>query len=78
TTSLCLQWLDSLELTGKTVIDIGCGSGILAIAALKLCAAKAIVFDIDPQAIQASLDNDERNGVSERLELYLHKDQPEE
>ncbi len=60
TTSLCLQWLDSLDLTGKTVIDFGCGSGILAIAALKLGAAKAIGIDIDPQAIQASRDNAER------------------
>ncbi len=76
TTSLCLQWLDGLDLTGKTVIDFGCGS-ILAIAALKLGAAKAIGIDIDPQAIQASRDNAQRNGVSERLELYLPKDQPE-
>lgn len=77
TTSLCLQWLDGLDLNGKTVIDFGCGSGILAIAALKLGAAKAIGIDIDPQAIQASRDNAQRNGVSERLELYLPQDQPE-
>ncbi|MFP2506407.1 50S ribosomal protein L11 methyltransferase [Enterobacteriaceae bacterium RIT711] len=77
TTSLCLEWLDSLDLAGKTVIDFGCGSGILAIAALKLGAVKAIGIDIDPQAIQASRDNAERNGVSDRLELYLPKDQPE-
>ncbi|ACT08645.1 ribosomal protein L11 methyltransferase [Dickeya chrysanthemi Ech1591] len=76
TTSLCLQWLDGLDLDGKTVIDFGCGSGILAIAALKLGAAHAIGIDIDPQAIQASRDNAQRNGVSERLELYLPKDQP--
>ncbi|MGG2141157.1 50S ribosomal protein L11 methyltransferase [Symbiopectobacterium sp. RP] len=76
TTSLCLQWLDSLDLAGKTVIDFGCGSGILAIAALKLGAAQAIGIDIDPQAIQASRDNAQRNGVSERLALYLPKDQP--
>ncbi|WP_434525834.1 50S ribosomal protein L11 methyltransferase [Photorhabdus asymbiotica] len=76
TTSLCLQWLDSLDLTGKTIIDFGCGSGILAIAALKLGAAHAIGIDIDPQAIQASRDNAERNGVIERLTLYLAKDQP--
>ena len=77
TTSLCLEWLDSLDLAGKTVIDFGCGSGILAIAALKLGAVKAIGIDIDPQAIQASRDNAERNGVSELLELYLPQDQPE-
>ncbi|MFP1736955.1 50S ribosomal protein L11 methyltransferase [Lonsdalea quercina] len=77
TTALCLQWLDGLDLQGKTVIDFGCGSGILAIAALKLGAARAIGIDIDPQAIQASRDNAQRNGVSERLELYLPQDQPE-
>ncbi|MCA6221318.1 50S ribosomal protein L11 methyltransferase [Photorhabdus antumapuensis] len=76
TTSLCLQWLDSLNLEGKTVIDFGCGSGILAIAALKLGATHAIGIDIDPQAIQASRDNAERNGVLERLTLYLAKNTP--
>lgn len=78
TTALCLQWLDGLDLAGKTIIDFGCGSGILAIAALKLGAARAIGIDIDPQAIQASRDNAQRNGVSERLELYLPKDQPKD
>ena len=77
TTSLCLEWLDSQDLTGKTVIDFGCGSGILAIAALKLGAAKVIGIDIDPQAILASRDNAERNGVSDNLELYLPQDQPQ-
>ncbi|MDR0806581.1 MAG: 50S ribosomal protein L11 methyltransferase [Enterobacteriaceae bacterium] len=77
TTALCLQWLDGLDLTGKTIIDFGCGSGILAIAALKLGAAKAIGIDIDPQAILASRDNAERNGVSERLSLYLPHEQPQ-
>ncbi|MEQ1974273.1 50S ribosomal protein L11 methyltransferase [Xenorhabdus sp. SGI240] len=78
TTSLCLQWLDGLDLTGKTVIDFGCGSGILAIAALKLGAKHAIGIDIDPQAIQASRDNAERNGVSDQLTLCLSKDQPKD
>ncbi|SFU45505.1 50S ribosomal protein L11 methyltransferase [Xenorhabdus koppenhoeferi] len=78
TTSLCLQWLDGLELEGKTVIDFGCGSGILAIAALKLGAKQAIGIDIDPQAIQASRVNAERNGVSDQLTLYLSKDQPKD
>lgn len=77
TTSLCLQWLDSLELTGKTVIDFGCGSGILAIAALKLGANHAVGIDIDPQAIQASRENAQRNGVSDRLDLYLPESQPQ-
>lgn len=71
TTALCLEWLDALELTGKTVIDYGCGSGILAIAALKLGAKRVIGVDIDPQAIEASRANAERNGVADRLELYL-------
>ena len=78
TTALCLEWLDGLDLVGKTVVDFGCGSGILAIAALKLGAARAVGIDIDPQAITASRDNSERNGVSDRLELYLPKDQPQD
>lgn len=77
TTSLCLQWLDGLDLSGKTIIDFGCGSGILAIAALKLGAARAIGIDIDPQAIEASQANAERNGVAEKLELYLTDDAPD-
>ncbi len=77
TTSLCLEWLEGLDLEGKTVIDFGCGSGILAIAAIKLGAKKVIGIDIDPQAIIASKANAERNGVKEQLELYLPQDQPE-
>ncbi|PCI58457.1 MAG: 50S ribosomal protein L11 methyltransferase [Gammaproteobacteria bacterium] len=76
TTALCLTWLDSLDLTGKTVVDFGCGSGILSLAALKLGAKAVIGIDIDPQALQASKANAERNGVSDRLSLYLPKDQP--
>lgn len=76
TTALCLTWLDSLDLNNKIVIDYGCGSGILAIAALKLGAKRVIGVDIDPQAIQASRDNAERNNVSEKIELYLAKDLP--
>ena len=76
TTALCLTWLDGLDLTGKTVVDFGCGSGILSLAALKLGAEKVIGIDIDPQALQASQENARRNGVEDRLELYLPKDQP--
>ncbi|HFG1844938.1 TPA: 50S ribosomal protein L11 methyltransferase [Vibrio cholerae] len=77
TTALCLEWLDNLDLSGKTVIDFGCGSGILAIAAIKLGAAKVIGIDIDPQALLASKDNAARNSVEDQIEVYLPKDQPE-
>ncbi|EOX1766897.1 50S ribosomal protein L11 methyltransferase [Vibrio cholerae] len=77
TTALCLEWLDNLDLSGKTVLDFGCGSGILAIAAIKLGAAKVIGIDIDPQALLASKDNAARNGVEDQIEVYLPKDQPE-
>ncbi|GHY15171.1 ribosomal protein L11 methyltransferase [Vibrio cholerae] len=77
TTALCLEWLDNLDLSGKTVIDFGCGSGILAIAAIKLGAAKVIGIDIDPQALLASKDNAARNGVEDKIDVYLPKDQPE-
>ncbi|MGO2322653.1 50S ribosomal protein L11 methyltransferase [Vibrio casei] len=77
TTSVCLEWLEGLALKGKTVIDFGCGSGILAIAAIKLGAAKVIGIDIDPQAILASKDNAGRNGVADQLELFLPQNQPE-
>ena len=76
TTALCLEWLDSLALEGKTLIDYGCGSGILAIAALKLGAASVIAIDHDHQALQASRDNAEKNGVAERLTTCLPEDAP--
>jgi len=76
TTALCLEWLDGLDLCGKTITDYGCGSGILAIAALKLGAAAAIGVDNDPQALTASADNALRNGVADRLTLFLPEDHP--
>ncbi|HET6906410.1 MAG TPA: 50S ribosomal protein L11 methyltransferase [Rhodanobacteraceae bacterium] len=76
TTALCLEWLDSLPLAGKTVLDFGCGSGVLAIAALKLGAAHAIGVDNDPQALTASQDNAQRNGVAGRLALCAPGDLP--
>src|SRR5215471_7942369 len=69
TTALCLEWLDSAELSGKTIIDYGCGSGVLAIAALKLGARAAIGVDIDPQALLATRTNAVRNAVSDAIEL---------
>ena len=77
TTALCLEWLESQDLTDKTVVDFGCGSGILGIAAIKLGAKRVIGIDIDPQALAASIDNAERNNVADQLEVYLPQDQPE-
>lgn len=77
TTALCLEWLEKMDLTDKTILDFGCGSGILAIAALKLGAKRAIGIDIDPKAITASMENAERNGVADKIELYLPDDAPE-
>jgi ribosomal protein L11 methyltransferase len=78
TTALCLEWLDGLDLDGLRVLDFGCGSGVLAIAALKLGASAAVGIDNDPQAIAASRDNAERNGVGERLALFLPDEAPAE
>ncbi|MEI5640532.1 MULTISPECIES: 50S ribosomal protein L11 methyltransferase [unclassified Pseudoalteromonas] len=77
TTALCLQWLEQQDLSGKTVVDFGCGSGILGIAAIKLGAERVIGIDIDPQALLASRDNAVRNGVAEQLEVYLPENQPQ-
>ena len=76
TTALCLRWLDSLVLRGKTVLDFGCGSGILALAALKLGASAAVGVDNDPQALAATADNAERNGVGDQLQVYLPENEP--
>ena len=70
TTALCLQILDSLPVAGRTVIDYGCGSGILGIAALKLGAAHVVAVDLDPQALLATRENAIRNGVSHRIEVH--------
>ncbi len=80
TTALCLGWLDGLadegELDGRRVLDFGCGSGILALAALKLGAAHAVGVDNDPQALLATDDNAQRNGVAERIQVHLPPDEP--
>lgn len=79
TTALCLEWLDGQDLTGRQLLDFGCGSGILAIAALLLGAERAVGTDIDPQALEASRDNAERNGIAPaRFPLYLPEALPTE
>ena len=76
TTALCLEWLDSLVLRGQDVLDFGCGSGILALAALKLGARSATGVDNDPQALVATADNAERNGVGDRLQVFAPEAEP--
>ncbi|SDU11106.1 50S ribosomal protein L11 methyltransferase [Geopseudomonas guangdongensis] len=77
TTALCLEWLDGQDLNDCTVLDFGCGSGILAIAALLLGAPRAVGTDIDPQALEASRDNAARNGIDPaRFPVYLPADLP--
>ena len=79
TTALCLEWLDGQDLQDCNVLDFGCGSGILAIAALLLGAKQAVGTDIDYQAIEASRDNAERNGIeTSRFPLYLPEQLPAE
>ena len=74
TTALCLEWLDQNDITGQTLFDFGCGSGILAIAALKLGARSVTAVDIDPQAVTATLQNAENNGIDDRLVTTMHVD----
>ena len=69
TTRLCLRWLDANMRGGETVLDYGCGSGILAIAAMKLGAGSAIGVDVDAQAVLASRDNAAANQVT--ADFYL-------
>lgn len=77
TTALCLRWLATQDVAGKVVVDFGCGSGILGIGALLLGAKKLIGIDIDQQALKATMENAERNGVADQVEVYLPQHQPE-
>ena len=72
TTALCLDWLDGLNLQGSTVLDVGCGSGVLAIAALSLGCESAVAMDIDPQAIRATVENALNNDVRDNLLVTNH------
>jgi len=76
TTRLCLRWLDDNLKGGESVLDYGCGSGILAIAALKLGAARAVGVDVDSQAVTASRDNAAANRV-ESVKFYLPDEAPQ-
>lgn len=77
TTALCLEWLDAQALEGLSVIDYGCGSGILGIAALLLGAESVVAVDIDQQALTATLDNLSRNQLSNnKLTVYLPEQVP--
>lgn len=78
TTALCLEWLDQFLEEGVEVIDFGCGSGILSIAALLLGARKVIATDIDKQALEATVENAHRNHIPDaNLETYLPENMPE-
>ena len=77
TTALCLEWLDAQDLSARTAIDYGCGSGVLAIAALKLGAAQVTGIDNDAQALVASQDNAQRNGVANKRDVYLPEHCPQ-
>lgn len=77
TTALCLEWLDGEDLVGKQVLDYGCGSGILAIAAAKLGAAVVVATDLDPQALEATVENARRNQLTaDKIITCLPEDLP--
>lgn len=76
TTSLCLEWLAEQTLVGKTILDYGCGSGILSVAALKLGAQAAYAVDIDPQALNVTRQNALHNGIHSGLQALLPSELP--
>jgi ribosomal protein L11 methyltransferase len=76
TTALCLEWLERQDLSGKTLVDFGCGSGILALAAARLGAAQVLALDHDPQAIQATRENARLNQLQQRIEASLSATDP--
>ena len=71
TTQLCMQALETYAVAGNQVIDVGCGSGILSITALKLGAEVALAVDIDPLSVKATRENADRNEIREHLEIGL-------
>jgi ribosomal protein L11 methyltransferase len=77
TTALCLEWLDGHDINDRSVIDYGCGSGILAIAAAKLGARRVQAVDYEPQALIATTDNATTNGVGGQLSVHAPDDDAE-
>lgn len=77
TTAMCLRWLDRNPPQGQQVIDYGCGSGILAVAAAKLGAGNVIATDIDPQALLATQDNASQNNIENKIQSFLPAAMPE-
>ncbi|HET8730214.1 MAG TPA: 50S ribosomal protein L11 methyltransferase [Moraxellaceae bacterium] len=77
TTALCLEWLDSLDLKDKVILDYGCGSGILAVAALLLGAREAYCVDLDPQALTATRNNATHNKVDDRVHVFMPDELPD-
>ena len=75
-TAMCLEWLASTQLEGKTVLDFGCGSGVLAISALALGARSAVAVDRDDQALQATRANASRNACGDQLRVLALSDLP--
>lgn len=73
TTAMCLSWLQKMDLEGKSVLDFGCGSGILGIAASKMGAGYVEAIDIDERAIEATLQNAAFNGADLRVEQYVSR-----
>ncbi|MDH3310437.1 MAG: 50S ribosomal protein L11 methyltransferase [Gammaproteobacteria bacterium] len=76
TTALCLDWLSEQKLAGKTVLDYGCGSGILSIAAIKLKARKAYAVDIDAQALEVTRRNAVHNGINTEMHVMRPSELP--
>lgn len=77
TTAMCLEWLDGTDLEGRTLLDYGCGSGVLAIAALRLGCRQAHAMDIDVQAVTATGHNAAHNNVGDRLTVTASADEIE-
>jgi ribosomal protein L11 methyltransferase len=77
TTAMCLEWLDQHDVSGWQLIDYGCGSGVLAIAAIKLGAAHVWAVDTDPQALEATTENARANAISQEISISSPEELPQ-